>query len=344
LKLKIIKAINDEILEGELRGSRNTVYPIISGIPRFVSNEFYNERLPVDSNTVQTGRSFGNKWRDKTFRILGETQAEIDVLKEQFLSMLGIEEEDNLEVLFQDDMNCLNVGCGVAWSEYLFNVNEKINRFAIDLSLAVEVAYEKTKLYSNVCVTQADLFNLPFEEDYFDIIFSCGVLHHTPSFIEAFTKLCKHLKVGGLIGIYIYSVKPFLRELADKEIRKITTEMSYEECYQFSVQITELGKSLQKYEEPLLITKDIPILGIKKGEFFLQKFIYDHFLKCFFNEKLSYEFSVLTNTDWYHPKYASHHTKDEIMDLFSKNNIEKIKILQPKGWEHSGFFVSGRKK
>ena len=119
--------------------------------------------------------------------------------------------------------------------------------------------------------------------------------------------------------------------------------MSFDECMMFSEQVTKLGKELQKYNNRLLIEDDIPLLGIKKGTYDVQKFIYDHFLKCYYNEKLGFNMSVITNVDWYHPKYASHHTREEIEGWFRDNNIEGIKFIQPKGWEYSGFFVSGRK-
>ena len=58
-------------------------------------------------------------------------------------------------------MNCLNAGCGLGWSEYLFNVNKYCNRFAIDISTSVDTAYEKTKDMENVCVVNGSIFHLP---------------------------------------------------------------------------------------------------------------------------------------------------------------------------------------
>jgi len=214
----------------------------------------------------------------------------------------------------------------------------------IDLSLSVEVAYDRTRYMENVFIAQASIFELPFEKEFFDIIFSNGVIHHTPDPGKAFQNMCSHLKPGGLIGIYVYNVKPFLREMADKAIRKVTTDMSFEECMEFSGKIKELGKSLQKFKDDIEIAEDIPVLNIKKGKYNLQKFIYDHFLKCFYNEEMGEDISVLINQDWYHPKYASHHKREEVSRWFEENSISDIRFVQPKGWEHSGFFVSGRKK
>ncbi len=92
--------------------------------------------------------------------------------------MLGVGEEKQLKEIFKDGMNILNAGCGVAWSEYLFNVNENTNRFAVDYSLSVETGYNRTKELDNVFVGQADILQLPFKDNFFDVIFSlyCSII------------------------------------------------------------------------------------------------------------------------------------------------------------------------
>lgn len=346
LNLKIKSSKGEEIIDGDLISNNGTVFPIINGVPRFVSKDLLsaeNRNSRDIKKNVQTGKSFSLKWNMEQSLVLGHNYEEKNILEEQFLAMLGVKSREELKVLFKDGLSCLNAGCGVAWSEYLFNVNEKANRFAVDLSLSIEVAYEKTKKIPNVCVAQADLLNLPFKKNYFDVIFSDGVLHHTGNTKKAFNILCEYLKPGGIIGVYLYCKKPFIREIADKKIRNITTEMSFNECLRFSKQMTKLGKAFKKIKQPVIIEDDISLLGIKKGKYNLQKFVYDNFVKCFYNKNTDDKFSDLINVDWYHPKYADHHTKKEILDWFKANNLFKIKIMQPKGWEYSGYFVSGKK-
>ena len=141
----------------------------------------------------------------------------------------------------------------------------------------------------------------------------------------------------------IYNIKPLLRELSDNEIRKFTTAISYGKCMEFSRQMTSLAKTLSKIKEPLIIEHPIDILGIKKGKYTVQRFIYDYFLKCWYNPKQDDAYADLVNQDWYHPFYASHHSKTEIQSWFKKAGLNKVVCIQPKGWEYSGFFVSGRK-
>jgi hypothetical protein len=156
--------------------------------------------------------------------------------------------------------------------------------------------------------------------------------------------LCSHLNKGGLLGIYIYNKKPFLRELADEEIRAVTTQMTYDECYEFSEEMSLLGKAFYQFDKPLVIEQDIPLLGIKKGEYNLQRFIYNHFVKCWYNPASDLEYCNLVNQDWYHPFYASHHTREEVYSWFEEGGIEELRCIQPPGWEYSGYFISGRKR
>lgn len=327
----------DEVISGKLVDAKGREFLIKGGIPRFV-----NAHSDSNADVNQTSDSFGKKWNEDKYSNLNP--AELRLFEEQMLAILGCHSREDLEKLFIGKEFCLNAGCGMAWSERYFNVNPGTKRFACDISDSVEMAYQNTKDIDNVLICQADIFDLPFPNNFFDMIFSNGVLHHTPDASKAFASLCKHLKPNGIIGIYIYCLKPFIRELVDAELRKISTEMSYQECREFSRQIALLGQALQQYKSPLIIEEDIPILGIKKGTYNLQKFIYDHFIKCFFNNALGLESSILTNLDWYHPKYASHHSLDEIESWFDECNIRLNKVIQPKGWEYSGYFVSGTKK
>ena len=54
---------------------------------------------------------------------------------------------------------------------------------------------------TNVRFQQADIFNLPFETDYFDHIFICFVLEHLQQPIEALRALKHCLKPGGSITV-----------------------------------------------------------------------------------------------------------------------------------------------
>jgi SAM-dependent methyltransferase len=54
---------------------------------------------------------------------------------------------------------------------------------------------------ANVVFQKADIFNLPFEEDFFDHVFLCFVLEHLPRPAEALNALKKVLRRGGTITV-----------------------------------------------------------------------------------------------------------------------------------------------
>jgi SAM-dependent methyltransferase len=341
LALESAHADGTHVLAGELR-SAHARYPIVNGIPRFIPPSFYVRSGPAADDVAQTIQCYSDFWADGGGPP-HHTESEIRAYELLLQSMLGLASPEELRDLLTDGTYCLDVGCGVGWSEYLFNVNPRAHRFAVDLSTSVEVAFERTRHLPNVLVAQADLFRLPFREARFDVIFAGGVLHHTGDARRAFAALCRHLRPGGLIGIFVYKVKPFLRELADRELKRITTAMSDQDCRAFASQLASLGRALQRVREPLVVEEDIPALGIRRGEYGVQKFVYDHFLKCYHNAALGHEHSVRANIDWYRPKVASHHTREEVESWFTENGVAPARFVDRPGWEHASFFVSGRK-
>ena len=54
-------------------------------------------------------------------------------------------------------------------------------------------------------LAQANIYKLPFEQDFFDYILCFGVIQHTPDVKESFFSLLKHLKPGGEIAMDVYS-------------------------------------------------------------------------------------------------------------------------------------------
>jgi len=340
LELVTKKEDGDDVLEGYFQSPQGKIWPIINGVPRFVPESFYGEK----NQTVQSFSEKWSNWEKKSGRPLGQTPQERSDLSEQLGHLFGLKDGAQVESnLFQPGARILDAGCGVGWAEELFNHNLECERFALDISQSVEVARMRTKMISNVCIVQGDILHLPFTGPTFDAIFSSGVIHHTGDARQAFARLASLLRTGGSIGIYVYAVKPLLREISDQEIRKKTTSLAHNEAYEFSEQISLLGKAFSKIKTPIVIEKDIPLLGLEKGEYKLQKLIYDYFIRCWWNDQLGLGFATLSNFDWWHPKFASHHTREEILEWFSENGIKLHQFLKPKGWETSGYFVSGQK-
>ena len=111
--------------------------------------------------------------------------------------------------------------------------------------------------------------------------------------------------------------KALPRELLDDHFRTACSELSREELWQMSEQLTELGKRLSALNISI-DSPEIPSLGIKGGKQDIQRFIYWNFLKCFWNEELGDETSVVTNYDWYSPSNARRFSEEEVHALARK--------------------------
>lgn len=168
---------------GTLICAQRHSYPIVRGIPRFVSSDGY-------------AANFGFEWN-----IHNKTQLDTTTSRqseEQFIEKTGFSPGELRGKLV------LDVGCGMGrYSDVVSRWGATV--VGIDLTSAVDAAYGNLKGRKNVHLAQADIFNLPFREKTFDYIFSIGVLHHTPNTKAAFDQLPKLLKPGGTIAIWVYS-------------------------------------------------------------------------------------------------------------------------------------------
>jgi ubiquinone/menaquinone biosynthesis C-methylase UbiE len=100
----------------------------------------------------------------------------------------------------------LDAGCGtgqlgIFLSRYLREI------YAIDISegsLALAKKFIDRNKIKSVNLIKMNIFNLFFKDDFFDIIISNGVLHHTHNAELAFEKLCVKLKKNGYIIVGLY--------------------------------------------------------------------------------------------------------------------------------------------
>jgi len=99
----------------------------------------------------------------------------------------------------------LDVGCGPGW----LSVNYALGGahvFAIDLTAKAVKLTKKHLRYKNVSahVREGNVENLDFSDNFFDLVVSSGVLHHTPNTYKGFTECYRVLKTGGKAKITLY--------------------------------------------------------------------------------------------------------------------------------------------
>ena len=72
--------------------------------------------------------------------------------------------------------------------------------------------------------------------------------------------------------------------------------------------------------------EDVPLLGISAGRHDVQRLIYWHFAKLFWNPELSFEENNHVNFDWYHPRYAHRQTEDEVRRWCDDAGLEIVRL------------------
>lgn len=102
--------------------------------------------------------------------------------------------------------NILEAGCGTGqMSIFLSRFMRTI--YSIDISKGSLIAannFIKKNNLKNINLFRMNIFKLFFQKNYFDVIISNGVLHHTRNAEIAFSELVKYLKKDGLIIIGLY--------------------------------------------------------------------------------------------------------------------------------------------
>lgn len=155
-------------------------------IDSFTSSTSQNNLDPV------TVASFGEEW----LKFNHFSEAEIRQVGNEYFDIVD-------ETMLNNSSNALDVGCGSGrFSKYVCTRASFVE--AIDPSNAVFAASELLKDCNNVRVIQADVSNIPFNDNSFDFVFSIGVLHHIPNTQDGITDCAKKVKIGGWLYLYLY--------------------------------------------------------------------------------------------------------------------------------------------
>ena len=121
----------------------------------------------------------------------------------------------------------LEVGCGIATDGIQF-VQNGADYTGVDLTdAAISIAKERFGLFNQ----KGEFFKinaekLPFPDNYFDHIYSFGVIHHSPHPELIVDEIYRVLKAGGTINVMLYNRTSFYYLIEVKLIRKIFFNLS----------------------------------------------------------------------------------------------------------------------
>lgn len=168
-------------------------YDIVSSIPRFVSADNYSA-------------AFGDQW-NRYRKTQLDSYSGSPITETRLRRCLGEDLWNGLK-----DMQVLEAGCGAGrFTEILLANGACVT--SVDLSSAVEANQENFPQDERHRIAQADILDLPFAPQQFDIVMCLGVIQHTPDSEKAIAALYSHVKPGGWLVIdhYTYTLGYFTR-------------------------------------------------------------------------------------------------------------------------------------
>jgi SAM-dependent methyltransferase len=320
-----------EIITGRLVGENGEEYRIENGVPIILENARF-----ADDDARRTYESFCEKWQlttDYREKTTPHYQA-------WFLERFGFSDLDALGKFLPGDGYILDVATAHGRDMKVYAERSNSVVVGLDYSPGINLAYRDLHQLPNANFVRADMTRAPFAAGTFDMVACDQALHHTPNTYASLRKLFELLKPGGKLMFYVYRKKALMRELADEHVRAITTKLSVDDCYKFSEQITALGKALSDLKVRFTVPTDIPLMGIKAGEYDIQRFIYYAMFKCYWNESIDWHNNVMTNFDWYHPPHAHRHTAEEVRGWCNELKLDVLRLHEC----DSGISVVARKQ
>jgi SAM-dependent methyltransferase/uncharacterized protein YbaR (Trm112 family) len=253
------------------------VVPIVAGIPRLAGQ------------TESYAASFGRQWN--RYDVARDEEDE-----STFRVKTGVLPRDLAGKLV------LDAGCGGGrYARVAGSHGARV--VAADLSSAVAKAALLCASLSDVLVIQADLLDLPLAEGAFDLVYSIGVLHHTPDPRRAFHEIARRVKRGGRLAVWLYRRNTPLQEWVNSGARALTTRIPARLLEPLCVGLGAVGS--------------IPILNRTLNKL------------ANFSNHPDWTLRVCDNFDWYAPRYQSHHSISELKRWFADEKFTDIVELAP---------------
>lgn len=275
LQLQSFQVFGNRIKEGRLTEPvSGNQYPIVNFIPRFVNDDNY-------------ASSFGLEWNLHS-RTQYDEASGFDISGKRFREETGWPSRLIDEII-------LEAGSGSGrFTKHAVDTGAMVISF--DYSNAVEANYKSNEHNDNLLIVQASLYEMPFEDNYFDRVFCFGVLQHTPNPSLAFRCLVQSVKVGGHISSDIYR-KSFSKVFLSPKylIRKFTRRMKPERLYRLTVRYVDFMWPVARF------FMKVPKIG-KMINWRLMIADYSYLLSNAKEEVLK-EWAVLDTFDMVSPKY-----------------------------------------
>lgn len=182
----------------------------------------------------------------------------------------------------------------------------------MDLSQAVLSAREITSTDAGqALILRGDLMRIPLPPNTFDIVYSIGVIDHTPDPERAFANLAALVRPGGIMAVWVYQKQSPIVERIMAVHRAIARKLpvrTVETLSRWSVPVGGLKRRMSASR-----WKIVRKLGLAL-----------HALTIGVSMHPDPEVRACDTLDWYAPKFVSHHTPEEVQRWFEKAGFVEV--------------------
>jgi len=273
------------------------------------------------TNQQHTNDAFSEKWQK--YEQSDEKERLFQYQRDWYLQLYGFDTEASLAHFLRSKYVIFDAGCGLGYKAAWFaKLAPHALVIGMDFSDAANQAAQTYRDLENLFFVQGDIAHTGLREGSIGYTSCDQVIMHTENPAVTFAELARITDRKGEFACYFYAKKALPRELLDDYFRAQCMKMERQDLWVMSEQLAELGRRLSalgvEFDCP-----DIPALGISGGRYDIQRFLYWNFLKCFWNEELGKETSIVTNFDWYSPSNARRFSESEVRVIVDANGMRE---------------------
>lgn len=273
-------------------------YPVVRGIPRFVSMENYAE-------------NFGMQW-NKFSKTQLDSYSGCPISSDRFWKATGWDPESLRGKWI------LDVGCGAGrFAEIALQAGA--NLVALDFSAAVDACYSNLASFPNLQVIQGNIYELPFAPSSFDFVYCLGVLQHTPDVEAAFKSLPVMLNGNGKICVDFYWKRFRTMMHAKYVFRPLTKRLPQKTLFRILEKIVPIMLPVSQ------ALGHIPLLGI-----YLKRLIpvADYTGRYPLDKNQLKEWALLDTFDMLAPAYDKPQSVETVQKWFDEAGIRDVEVFQ----------------